>query len=196
VRGALGDKETKVMTRQRSRFGRQRAGWAFLAFVAVLALVAGACGNDDDDTTAGVTAGGSTETDTGSTGDDTAAFCQARIDLERAFGSEQPDVDAVMALLKDMEASAPDAVAANAAGLADVLATAAESGTDPSEDPRRWHTVGNTVPPEIELCIREMRQTLLVGEDPHILHRRIVPDWPPHAPSDLLSWCGSRWTPP
>lgn len=122
-----------MVTRQRSRFPRgPRAGWAFLA---VLALVAGACGDDDDETTAGDTADGSTETDTGSTGDDTAAFCQARIELERAFGSEHPDVDAVMALLEDMETSAPDAVAANAAGLADVLATSAESGTDPSEDP-------------------------------------------------------------
>lgn len=92
------------MTRQRSRFPhRQRAGWAFLA---VLALVAGACGDDDDDTAVGDTAAGSTERDTGPTGDDTAAFCQARIDLERAFGSEQPDVDAVMSLLEAMEASA------------------------------------------------------------------------------------------
>lgn len=140
------------MTRQRSRFPRrQRAGWALLAFVAVLALVAGACGDDDDDTTAGDTADGSTETDTGSTGDDTAAFCQARIDLERAFGSEQPDVDAVMALLEDMEASAPDAVAANAAGLADVLAPAAESGTDPSEDP----AFGENISPIDEYVVNE-----------------------------------------
>ena len=85
ARRALGDKETNVMTRQRSRFPhRLRAGWAVLA---VLALVAGACGDDDDDTAVGDTAAGSTETDTGSTGDDAAAFCQARIDLERAFGS-------------------------------------------------------------------------------------------------------------
>jgi hypothetical protein len=34
------------------------------------------------------------------------------------------------------------------------------------------------LPLEIELDILEMRQTLLVGEDPHILHRRMVPDFP------------------
>jgi hypothetical protein len=34
------------------------------------------------------------------------------------------------------------------------------------------------LPLEIELDILEMRQTLLVGEDPHILHRCRVPDFP------------------
>jgi hypothetical protein len=65
-----------------------------------------------------------------------------------------------------------------------------------SREPERWHAVGDVLPLEIELDILEMRSTLLAGEDPHILHRRIVPDCPPHAPSDLLSWWGSRWTPP
>jgi hypothetical protein len=52
----------------------------------------------------------------------------------------------------------------------------------------RWHAVGDMLPLEIELDILEMRQTLLVGEDPHILHRRIVPDLPRPRRSDLSSW--------
>jgi len=151
VRGrALDDKETKVMMRQRSRFPRrQRSGWAFLA---VLALLAGACGDDDDDTVAGDSSDGSAEsTDTGSTGGDSGAFCQARVDLERAFGAEQPDVDAVTALLEDMEASAPGEVAANAAGLTEVLASAAESGTDPAEDP----AFGENISPIDEYVVNE-----------------------------------------
>jgi hypothetical protein len=42
----------------------------------------------------------------------------------------------------------------------------------------RWHAVGDMLPLEIELDILEMRPTLVVGEGPHILHRRIVPDSP------------------
>ena len=56
-----------------------------------------------------------------------------------------------MSLLEDMEASAPDAVAANAAGLADALASAAESGTDPSEDP----AFGENISPIDEYVVNE-----------------------------------------
>jgi hypothetical protein len=118
-----------VTNTQRSRYPhRRRAG---LAAVAIVALVGAACGDDDDDTAAADT----TETTAAAGAVDAAAFCDARIELEQAFSAEEPDVQAVMGLLGDLEASAPTDLVAKVEGLSGVLQTAAEAGGDPTEDP-------------------------------------------------------------
>jgi hypothetical protein len=109
-----------------------------LAVVVALSLVGAACGDDDDDaatddTPAADSADSGSDT-TAATGD-SAAFCQARVDLEAQFGAEQPDVDAVTGILEDFQAAAPADLAENVTGLSEALAGAAESGGDPAEDP-------------------------------------------------------------
>ena len=91
-----------------------------------------------DDTTADTADAGSDTTEASrlATGEgDSAAFCQARVDLEAQFGAEQPDVAAVTGILEDFEAAAPADLVENVSGLSGSLATAAESGADPAEDP-------------------------------------------------------------
>lgn len=116
---------------QRSRHPhRRRTGLAVVA-VAALALVGAGCGDDDDDTAADSDASETTAT----TAADTAAFCDARIQLEQAFNAQQPDGEAIAAVLEEFQAAAPDDLAANVEALSGVLRTAAESGSDPAEDP-------------------------------------------------------------
>jgi hypothetical protein len=125
-----------VTITQRSRHPhRPRAGLAVVGVVA-LALLGAACGDDDDaaaDTTAGNAADQATETTAASA--DTAAFCEARIQLGQAFNADQPDVPAITGLLGDLRASAPDDLTANVEGLSTVLSAAAESGDAPTGDP-------------------------------------------------------------
>ena len=117
---------------QRSRHPhRRRSGLAVAAAVVALALIGAACGDDDDDTAADDTADQTTET----TAAETAAFCDARVQLEQEFNAEQPDAQAVTGLLDDLQASSPADLATNVEGLSTVLTTAAESGADPTEDP-------------------------------------------------------------
>jgi hypothetical protein len=128
-----------VSITQRSRHPhRRRAG---LAVVAALALIGGACGDDDDDSAADEPADETTTTEAAADGD-TAAFCASRVQLEQAFNAEQPDVEAVTALLGDLQASAPADIAGNVTGLSDALAQAAESGADPTEDPAFGENIG------------------------------------------------------
>jgi hypothetical protein len=126
-----------VTITQRSRNPhRRRSGLAVAAAAVVaLALIGAACGDDDDDTAAD-NAGGTTETTAADTAAaDTAAFCDARIQLEQEFNADQPDAQAITGLLEDLQASAPSDLAANVEGISTLLASAAESGSDPSEDP-------------------------------------------------------------
>lgn len=114
--------------------------WTALAGVVALSLVAAACGDDDDDaatddTPAESADAGSDTTEAAAGEGDTEAFCQARVDLEAQFAAEEPDVAAVTGVLEEFEASAPADLAGNVTGLGGALATAAESGADPSEDP-------------------------------------------------------------
>lgn len=121
--------------------------WSGLAVVVALSLVAAACGDDDDDAATGGTpadagsdttaaaTGGSSGSSGGGGGGDSAAFCQARVDLEAQFGAEEPDVAAVTGILEDFGAAAPADLAGNVTGLSAALASAAESGSDPAEDP-------------------------------------------------------------
>jgi hypothetical protein len=140
-RRALADEEAHVTLTQRSRYPhRRRAG---LAIVAALALIGGACGDDDDDAATDDTTQETTETtEQAAGGEDVAAFCETRVGLEQAFNAEQPDAAAITGLLGDLEASAPSELAANATGLSGVLATAAESGGDPTEDPAFGENIG------------------------------------------------------
>jgi len=119
--------------------------WTALAAVVTLSLVAAACGDDDDDDAAtddtpAESADSADTADSGSdttaaAGGDSAAFCQAGVDLEAQFGAEEPDVAAVTGILEDFEAAAPADLVENVSGLSGALATAAESGGDPAEDP-------------------------------------------------------------
>jgi hypothetical protein len=115
--------------------------------VVALALIGAACADDDEDTAAATDATGSDDNGTA----DIAAFCDARVQLEREFNADQPNVEAVTALLEDLEASAPSDLAGNASGLAQVLATAAESGGDPTEDP----AFGENIAPIDEFALGE-----------------------------------------
>ena len=123
------------------RRGHPQRWWVGLAAVVALSLVAAACGDDDDDaaatddTTADTAGAGSDSTEAAAGAGDSAAFCQARVDLEAQFGAEQPDVAAVTGTLEDFEAAAPADLVENVTGLSGALATAAESGGDPAEDP-------------------------------------------------------------
>jgi hypothetical protein len=129
-----------VTITQRSR--NPQRWWSGLAVVVALSLVGAACGDDDDDA-ATDEAPAADSADDGDTADaagsgsggDTAAFCQARVDLEAQFGAEAPDVAAVTGILEDFQAAAPADLAGNVTGLSESLATAAESGGDPAEDP-------------------------------------------------------------
>lgn len=128
--------------RQRTRNPR---GWtATLAAVVALALLGAACGGDDDDTAADEgTEQGTDTTETsgsgsgsGDSGDgDTAAFCDARAQLEAEFNEQPPDPAAVTAAIEDLESSAPADLAESAGGLGEILAASAESGEDPVQDP-------------------------------------------------------------
>ena len=134
------------MTITRRRRNPQR-WWSGLAVVAALSLVAAACGDDDDDAATDDTPAASEESEdqagsgSGSTeaaadgAGDSAAFCQARVDLEAEFGAEEPDVAAVTGILEDFAAAAPADLAGNVTALSGALATAAESGGDPAQDP-------------------------------------------------------------
>jgi hypothetical protein len=134
-----------VTIRQRTRNPR---GWTTtLAAVVALALLGAACGDDDDDAEADSAAvdteqssdtaeAGGSAGDTGSQGDgDTAAFCDARAQLEEEFNQQPPDPAAVTAAIDDLEAAAPTDLAEAAGGLGEILAASAESGQDPVEDP-------------------------------------------------------------
>jgi hypothetical protein len=129
-----------------------------LAVVVALVLVGAACGDDDDDTAAAdQNAGGSAADDAGSdgggagAGGDAAVFCHARVQLEQQFSADQPDVEAITALLDDLEAAAPAELSANATGLADVLAGAVQAGSDPTEDP----AFGENIAPIDEFALAE-----------------------------------------
>lgn len=109
-----------------SRSGRRRWAGLGLATVTALALTAAACGDDDE-------AGSS----------DTTAFCDARIELEQQFTTEgEPDVERITALVDQLQASASGDLATNVDGLATALASAAESGSDPIEDPAFGENIG------------------------------------------------------
>jgi hypothetical protein len=116
--------------------------------VVALALLGAACGDDDDDAAADedteqsadtTEASGSGEAD-GDGG--TAAFCDARAQLEAEFNEQPPDPAAVTAVLEDLEASAPADLAGAAGGLGEILAAAAESGEDPTQDPAFTENLG------------------------------------------------------
>ncbi|HEV7758448.1 MAG TPA: hypothetical protein VGO78_05650, partial [Acidimicrobiales bacterium] len=109
--------------------------WTGLAVVVALSLVGAACGDDDDSAATDDTSADSGSDTTAAAAGDSAAFCQARVDLEAQFGAEQPDVAAVTAVLEDFQAAAPADLAENVTGLSETLAGAAESGGDPAEDP-------------------------------------------------------------
>jgi hypothetical protein len=124
-----------VTITQRSRHPhRRRAGLAVVAVVA-LALIGTACGDDDDDTAADDLSGGTETTADTAAGGETAAFCDARVGLEQAFAGQPPDVQAITGMLDDLQAAAPTDLAASVEGLSTVLTAAAESGTDPAQDP-------------------------------------------------------------
>jgi uncharacterized cupredoxin-like copper-binding protein len=118
-----------------------RFRWAALAVVAAVALVGAACGGDDDEDASDEPAEETTQAAEQADGD-VAAFCQARIGLEQAFSSEEPDVDAVEALLADLEASAPTEIAGNVTGLSGALDQAAQTGSDPTGDPAFADNIG------------------------------------------------------
>jgi len=127
-----------VTIRQRTRNPR---GWtASLAAVVALALLGAACGDDDDDADAAADEDTEQSSDTteavGADGDgDTAAFCDARAQLEEEFNQQPPDPAAVTAAVDDLESAAPTDLAEAAGGLGEILAASAESGEDPVEDP-------------------------------------------------------------
>jgi hypothetical protein len=126
-----------TMTQRSRNPHRRRPGMAVVAVVALaLAGAAAACGGDDDDDTAAAD-GEATETTAaaGAEAGDTAAFCDARVQLEEEFNADEPDAEAVATLAGDLQAAAPDDLAGNAEALAGILTTAAESGSDPTEDP-------------------------------------------------------------
>jgi hypothetical protein len=124
-----------VTITQRSRHPhRRRTGLAVVAVVG-LVLLGAACGDDDDDTAAGNTAAENAAENTAGETTETTAFCDARVGLEQAFAADQPDVQAITGLLDDMQASAPTDLVASVEGLSTVLTTAAESGSEPAEDP-------------------------------------------------------------
>lgn len=125
--------------RQRTR----NRGWTVgLATVVALALLGAACGDDDDDAAADEDTEQSTDT-TGASGSgepaegdgDTAAFCDARAQLEAEFNEQPPDPAAVTAAIDDLESAAPAELAESAGGLGEILAASAESGEDPVQDP-------------------------------------------------------------
>lgn len=129
--------------RQRTRSPK---GWttSLAAAVVALALLGAACGDDDDDAAADEETEQSTDTtaasgSAGGAGDegdgDTAAFCDARAQLEAEFNEQPPDPAAVTAAIDDLESSAPGDLAEAAGGLGEILAAAAESGEDPVQDP-------------------------------------------------------------
>jgi hypothetical protein len=136
---ALGTRGGNKVTITQRRRNPQR-WWTGLAVVVALSLVGAACGDDDDDaatddTPAADSADSGSDTTAAAAAGDSAAFCQARVDLEAQFGAEQPDVAAVTAVLEDFQAAAPADLAENVTGLSEALAGAAESGGDPAEDP-------------------------------------------------------------
>lgn len=125
--------------RQRTRSPR---GWrTSLAAVVALALLGAACGDDDDATADEDTEQSPDTTEasgsgSGDSGDgDTAAFCDARAQLEAEFNEQPPDPAAVTAAVEDLESSAPTDLADAAGGLGEILGAAAESGEDPAENP-------------------------------------------------------------
>lgn len=128
--------------RQRTRSER---GWTTgVAAVVALVLLGAACGGDDDDAADDDSTVEETPetTEAASGGGDTTAFCDTRAELEQQFNAEQPDVEAITGLLADLEASATDDLAANAAGLGEVLAQAAEANEDPTADPAFGENIG------------------------------------------------------
>jgi hypothetical protein len=114
-----------------------------VAAVVALVLLGAACGGDDDDAAAD---DDSTSEETPeseeSAGGDTTVFCDARAEIEQQFNAEQPDVEAITGLLDDLESSATPELAANAAGLGEVLAQAAEANADPTMDPAFGENIG------------------------------------------------------
>lgn len=134
--------------RQRTRNPR---GWrTSLAAVVALALLGAACGDDDDDAAADEdteqssdtteASGSESEADAGD--GDTATFCDSRAQLEAEFSEQPPDPAAVMAVIEELEASAPADLAEAAGGLGEVLGAAAESGEDPAQDPAFAENLG------------------------------------------------------
>lgn len=134
------------MNRQCSRFPHRRRAGA-LTMVVALALLGAACGDDDS---AATDDAGSDGSGAGAAAD-TAAFCDARVQLEQQFNADQPDVEAITGLLQDLETTAPADLSANATGLADALAGAAQSGSDPTEDP----AFGENIAPIDEFTLGE-----------------------------------------
>jgi hypothetical protein len=134
-------KEADVTITQRRR--NPQRWWAGLAVVVALSLIGAACGDDDDEgakTDDAAHAG--SDSSEAATADDTTAFCDGRLALENAFNAEQPDADAIGALLDDWAGSAPDDLVANVTGLSAVLSQAAESGGDPTSDPAFGENIG------------------------------------------------------